>query len=96
MVTTPCDDTFATVALSVRQVAVLVRSSVVPSDNVTLAENCDWPTAVKLEAPVTVTLEMVGGAGATGGGDGGVGAPEVGAVGLLEHPITAVARHTTR
>lgn len=92
MVTRPCDDTVATLALSVCQAAVLVRSSVVPSDRLALAVNWDVaPGSVKLEVPATVTLEMVaatgevGGAGATGVGDVGVL--------LLEHPKPRTARH---
>jgi len=91
----PCADTVATVVLSDRQVALLVRSSVVPSDKVTRALNCDRaPASVKLEVPVTATLEMVGAAGATGVGAGATGVGAVGALLLLEHPVTNTATQT--
>jgi hypothetical protein len=93
----PCGDTDATVALSDCHDAVLVRSSLVPSDKVTLAVNCERaPASVKLDAPVTVTLETVGVTGVAGvvGGAGATGVGAVGLLSLLEH--AAPAMETTR
>ena len=59
-VTSPCADTLATEALSLAQVAVLVRSSFVPFDIVAIAVS--WavaPFSVKLLVPVTATVETV-------------------------------------
>lgn len=82
-------------------VAALVRSSLLPSDNVTRAVSCDRaPASVKLDVPFTATLEMVGAAGVVGAvGVGGAGETGVGAVGallLFEHPAAAkTVRQTT-
>jgi hypothetical protein len=89
----PCDDTDATVVFSDCHVAVLVRSSLVPSDKLTLAVSCERaPGSVKLDVPVTVTLEMVGVTGVAGGGGAGeTGVGSVGLEALLEHPAPAIA-----
>src|SRR5687768_4718228 len=94
-VTIPWEETVAAAVFDDSQVALLVRFSVAPSDNVTVAVNCTvapcWLNDV-VDA-VTAMLVTLGGAG--GGGVGGVTATcGVGCVGVLpEHPAKANTAH---
>ena len=67
MVTRPCDETVATLASPVCQVAVLVRSSVVPFDKVASRELGGSPALVKAGGAATATPATVAATGEVGG-----------------------------
>jgi hypothetical protein len=92
-VTRPWSDTAATEPFADCHAALLVRFSVAPSDNVTVAVNCDvvpcWTNAV-VDA-VTATPVTLGGAA---GVDGVTAAGGLGCVGVLpEQPANANTAH---